>query len=212
LARRVALQAWLAAWVGAGLAISVHFFCLLQGRALLGALVLEFVLVLLFFQVIFYNIINLFSAGAKSSFLEWLYWAFHRALVTFSAGLSFQHMPASLSRAKIWALVHRALALLGAWPLTFLVNDIAIAIHLGFCCVRPSTNHLLGRYLASTMSTWWWLRHTLRHLIRLWRHALVQLTWLWLWHALLQSVRWNRLTLVPSHVLLHETSAEDCLF
>ena len=216
LARRVALQAWLAAWVGAGLAISVHFFCLLQGRALLGALVLEFVLVLLFFQVIFYNIINLFSAGAKSSFLEWLYWtfhrAFHRALVTFSARLSFQHMPASLSRAKIWALVHRALALLGAWPLAFLVNDVAIAIHLGFCCVRPSTNHLLGRYLASTMSTWWRLRHTLRQLIRLWRHALVQLTWLWLWHALLQSVRWNRLTLVPSHVLLHETSAEDCLF
>lgn len=34
---------------------------------------LEFVLVLLFLEIIFFDIVNLFSAGAKSSFLERLY-------------------------------------------------------------------------------------------------------------------------------------------
>lgn len=169
---------------------------------------LEFVLVMLFLEIIFFDIVNLFSAGAKSSFLERLYWA----LVTFSARLSFQHMPASLSRAQMWALVHWALALLGTRPLAFFVNDIAIVINLGFCRVGSSTNHLLWRHLAGTMLTWWGSRHTLRHLIGLWRHALVQLAWLWLRHALLESVWRNRLALLPSHVLLHETSAEDRLF
>lgn len=89
LACGVTLQALLAAWVWAGLAISVHFFCLLQGLAPLRALVLKLVLILLFLEIAFLDIVNLFSTGAESCFLEWLDRAFNRALVTFSARLSF---------------------------------------------------------------------------------------------------------------------------